>query len=224
VRLLVSPTPSDVTGTGCSDNRLLSLSHLIHTGSLMTRSTEPEHRRSRRALDLELLLLLLGLLRGLHSLLLTLSHFAALLAIRDGGCRICAVGDRPAPQLVYTSARKKTVTRRFCVRNSHIGVVSKRNRTAKTTRIASYFARLSLHRKRECANSKNIDEISIIRAPQTRAVSSNDKKFHAFRSVWIVRRRHRNGLRYAVKNFTRNYPRKAVDMPESIKNERIGCW
>jgi len=63
--------------------------------------------------------------------------------------------------LVYTSARKKTVTRRFCVRNRRNDVVLKRNRTATARRNARDIARLSLHRIAEFSNSKNIDEISI---------------------------------------------------------------
>jgi len=66
--------------------------------------------------------------------------------------------------LVYTSARKKTVTRRFCVRNPRIDVVYKRNRQAKARGNARHIARLSHHHIFEFANSKNSDGIGIFSA------------------------------------------------------------
>ena len=61
-----------------------------------------ECRRSR-SVKLELLLLL-------NCFLLTFSHFAALLAMKHGGCRISTVGDRHALDSVYYRAMKKTLT------------------------------------------------------------------------------------------------------------------
>src|SRR5471030_3377576 len=53
--------------------------------------------------QLELLLLL-------NCFLLPFSHFAALLAMKHGGCRISTVGDRHALHSVYYRAMKKTLT------------------------------------------------------------------------------------------------------------------
>ncbi|WP_147292650.1 hypothetical protein [Undibacter mobilis] len=125
--------------------------------------------------------------------------------------------------MVYTSARKKTVTRCLCVRKRREDVAGKRNRTAKTRRNAPTSRAEHSIAAPKSGIQKTAVKYAFFARRQFGANLSTAIFFCPLAGYKVCAVTRREAADMLCKKFARKSPRNGVDKPKSIKNERIGC-